>query len=105
MKISDIINPAILAHHEKANLRSLTKSETEQLEHLKLCILCNMEPFIEITPEVVSQLLNTRISIQNSVANLLENLKEDFFNRNSREPNIDELRMINVSCYTLSKTG
>ena len=103
-KISNIINPAILAHYEKANLRSLTKSEIDQLEHLKLCILCNMEPFIEITPEIVNELLKKTISVDPSVANLLGKLKEDFFNKNEKQPSIDEIRHINVACYALSKT-
>ena len=104
-KISDIINPAILAHYEKASLRSLTKSEVEQLEHLKLCILCGMQPFIEVTPEIVSDLLSRPISVDASTSKLLAGLKEDFLNKNGRQPNIDEVRRINVSCYALSKTG
>ena len=103
-KISDIINPAILDHYNKASLRSLTKDEVGQLEHLKLCILCGMEPFIEITPEVVSQLLSKPIAVDSGVTKLLAGLKEDFLNRNGREPNIDEVRRINISCYALSKT-
>ena len=104
-QISDIINPAILAHYEKASLRSLTKSEVEQLEHLKLCILCGMQPFIEVTPEIVSDLLSRPISVDASTSKLLAGLKEDFLNKNGRQPNIDEVRRINVSCYALSKTG
>jgi hypothetical protein len=104
-KISDIINPAILAHYEKASLRSLTKSEVEQLEHLKLCILCGMQPFIEVTPEIVSDLLSRPISVDASTSKLLAGLKDDFLNKNGRQPNIDEVRRINVSCYALSKTG
>mgnify|MGYP003111872303 CR=1 FL=1 len=103
-QISKVINPAILSHFGKGNLRSLTKSETEQLEHLKLCILCNMEPFMEITPDVISALLKRPISIASSTALLLKELKEDFLGRNGREPNIDEVRQINVSSYALSKT-
>ena len=104
-KISDIINPAILAHYEKASLRSLTKSEVELLEHLKLCILCGMQPFIAVTPEIVSDLLSRPISVDASTSKLLAGLKEDFLNKNGRQPNIDEVRRINVSCYALSKTG
>ena len=64
-----------------------------------------MEPFIEITPEVVSQLLNRQISVEPSAAKLLGELKEDFFNKNGKQPSIDEVRQINVACYALSKTG
>ena len=104
-EISTIVNPAILSHHEKASLRSLTKSEMDQLEHLKLCILCNIEPYIDITPEVVADLLKNPITLSSSVAKMLPELKDDFFNRKDRQPNIDELRQMHVSCYALSKTG
>ena len=104
-EISTIINPAILDHHEKASLRSLTKSEMDQLEHLKLCILCNIEPYIEITPEVIADILKNPVSLSSSVAKMLPELKDDFFNRKDRQPNMDELRQMHVSCYALSKTG
>ena len=35
----------------------------------------------------------------------LNKLKEDFFERKDRQPNMDELRQMHVSCYALSKTG
>ena len=104
-EISTIINPASLDHHEKARLRSLTKSEMDQLEHLKLCILCNIEPYIEITPEVIADILKNPVSLSSSVAKMLPELKDDFFNRKDRQPNMDELRQMHVSCYALSKTG
>ena len=104
-KISGIINPAILSHYDKASLRSLTKSETEQLEHLKLCILCNMEPFIDVSPEIISELLKRPILVESSTAKLLATLREGFLNKNEREPSIDEVRQMNVSGYALSKTG
>ena len=104
-EISGVINPAILSHHQKASLRSLTKNEMDQLEHLKLCILCNIEPYIDITPQVVADLLKNPIALSSSVAKMLPELKDDFFNRKDRQPNIDELRQMHVSCYALSKTG
>tara|TARA_R110000751_G_scaffold235854_2_gene337205 strand:- start:841 stop:3063 length:2223 start_codon:yes stop_codon:yes gene_type:complete len=104
-KLSELVNPAMLSHYEKASLRSLTKSEMDQLEHLKLCILCNIEPFIEITPEVLNSLLKQPLRIEASLAKMLADLKDDFLNRNERQPTIDEARQINVSGYALSKTA
>jgi hypothetical protein len=103
--LTKIINPAILDHHGKKNLRGLTKAQMGQLEHLKLCILCNMTPFMEITPEIVAELLKQPLSIEPSFAISLEELKADFINKKDRQPNIDELRHINVSCYALSRTA
>jgi len=104
-KVSEFVNPAMLAHYGKASLRSLTKSEMDQLEHLKLCILCNIEPFIEITPDVLNSLLKQPLRLESSLAKMLADLKDDFLNRNERQPTIDEARQINVSGYALSKTA
>tara|TARA_Y100000401_G_C8320715_1_gene225106 strand:- start:32 stop:2287 length:2256 start_codon:yes stop_codon:yes gene_type:complete len=104
-KISETVNPAILAHYDKKSLRSLTKSEMDQLEHLKLCILCNIEPYMDVTPEVIADLLRKPIALDKTFSKLSEKLKEDFFSKNDRNPNIDEARNINVMCYALRKTG
>ena len=104
-KINEIINPAILAHYNKKSLRSLTKSEMNQLEHLKMCILCNIEPFMEINADTLNNLLKNPVKETASFKNLMSSLKKDFFNRNNRKPNVDELRKMAVSSYALSKTG
>jgi|TARA_R110000765_G_scaffold112088_2_gene204094 hypothetical protein len=103
-KINKIINPAILAHYDKKTLRSLTKGEMDQLEQLKMRILCSTDPFMEVTAEIVNSLLKNPIRPTANFKNLMANLKKDFFNRNSRKPNVDEMRKITVSCYALSKT-
>ena len=104
-EISNIINPAILSHHDKKSLRSLTKSEATNLENLKLSILCHLNPFDEVTPDALNQLLKQPLNLDSTVASSLNKLKEDFFDRKDRQPNMDELRQMHVSCYALSKTG
>ncbi len=103
-KINEVINPAILAHYNKKSLRSLTKSEMDQLEHLKMCILCNIQPFIEINADTLNNLLKNPVKETAGFKNLMSSLKKDFFNRNNRKPNVDELRKMAVSSYALSKT-
>jgi len=103
-KISEIINPAILAHYNKSSLRSLTKSEMDQLEYLKLCILCGIEPFIEIDADIINSLLKMSMSIDPSVASSLKRFRNDFSERNDRQPSIDEARQMHVAAYALSKT-
>ena len=104
-KINEVINPAILAHYNKKSLRSLTKSEMDQLEHLKMCILCNIQPFMEINADTLNNLLKNPVKETASFKNLMSSLKKDFFNRNNRKPNVDELRKMAVSSYALSKTA
>jgi len=103
-KISEVINPAILAHYNKSSLRSLTKSEMDQLEYLKLCILCGIEPFIEIDADIINRLLKISMSIDPSVASSLKGFRNDFSERNDRQPSIDEARQMHVAAYALSKT-
>ena len=103
-KISEIINPAILAYHNKANLRSLTKSEMDQLEHLKLCILCGIEPFVDIDADIINNLLKRPTSLNETILSSLKIFRGDFNERNDRQPSIDEARQMHVSAYALSKT-
>jgi len=103
-KISETMNPAILAHFDKKNLRSLTKSEMDQLEHLKLCILCNMEPFMEIDADAINDILKNRTGVDSGVAMSVRDAKNQFLTQNGRQPTIDEIRQMHVSIYALSKT-
>ena len=103
-KISEIINPALLAHYDKASLRSLTKSEMDQLEHLKLCILCGIEPFIEIDADIINSLLKKPEALTKTIVASLKSFRSDFNERNDRQPSIDEVRQMHVSAYALSKT-
>ena len=103
-KISEIINPALLAHYDKASLRSLTKSEMDQLEHLKLCILCGIEPFIEIDADIINSLLKKPEALTKTIVASLKIFRSDFNERNDRQPSIDEVRQMHVSAYALSKT-
>ena len=104
-KISDTINPALLAHFDKKNLRSLTKAEMSELEHLKLCILCNMQPFMDITADAINELLKIGIKPDPSISSSLAEIKNQFSTDNDRQPTIDEERQMQVSVYALSKTG
>jgi hypothetical protein len=104
-KISETINPALLAHFNKKNLRSLTKAEMNELEHLKLCILCNMQPFMDITADAINELLKTGIKPDSSISSSLAEIKNQFSIDNDRQPTIDEERQMQVSVYALSRTG
>ena len=55
--ISDIFTPAYLKAVGKKNVRSLTSDETQNLEIAKAKILMNIEPFQDITDEVVVKAL------------------------------------------------
>ena len=104
-KISEVINPALLAHFDKKNLRSLTKAEMSELEHLKLCILCNMQPFMDITADAINELLKIGIKPDPTISSSLAEIKNQFSTDNDRQPTVDEERQMQVSVYALSRTG
>ena len=97
--IAEEVTPVVLSYYKKKNVRSLTKAEFDQLEHLKLCMLANIEPFIDLNPEIIKQLLDN--NSQPSVAFLEKvNAKiQEFVYLNSRKPSIDELKYVYASSY------
>ena len=93
-KISEIVSPIALAHFDKKNIRSLNKAEVDQLEHLKLCILTGMQPFMDIDENVVKQLIDNKTKPSDEFYTLANAKKLDFVNSNQREPNTSEVKFI-----------
>ena len=98
-KISDIISPIALSHFNKKNARSLNKAEVDQLEYLKMCILTGTTPYMDITPELVKQLVDKGTK-PSSEFNILAAEKIDaFISTNNKKPNSSELKYIQASAF------
>lgn len=93
-KIHELVSPVALAHFDKKNVRSLSKSELDQLEHLKLCILTGMKPYMDIDESVVKSLLESQINPSKAFSELSKSKIEQFKSINNRKPNGDELKYI-----------
>jgi hypothetical protein len=52
-KISNVINPVLLDFYSKKNLRSLSSSESNEIELIKTKILFNLKPFAKIDSDTV----------------------------------------------------
>ncbi len=52
-KIANIVNPQLLRLYGRKNLRSLTASEFEKSEKIRFNVLRRLEPFQNITPEII----------------------------------------------------
>jgi hypothetical protein len=63
-KISNIVNPILLEFYNKKNMRSLANTEYEEAEATKAKIFFSIEPFAEVTTELVLSKLNTINSIE-----------------------------------------
>ena len=101
-QIAEIVHPALLAHYEKKNVRSLTKSQMDDLEYIKFCLLCDIKPYMEIDVEVVQTLLEQSSSF--NYADLMKARKtivSVFVDKNSRQPTVDEMRNIQSSAYAM----
>jgi hypothetical protein len=98
-KISDIMTPIACSHFKKKDARALSKAEVSQLEYLKLCILTGMKPFIEITSELVKDLVEQNTKPSKTFNSLAESSVESFSVVNNRKPTTSELRHIHASVY------
>lgn len=96
--ISNILNPAILAHYKKNNLRELSKAQLNELEEIKFKVLCNLTPFNVINAENISSILDSNPKLTASQIQTKDEIYADFVEKNSKAPSIDELRQI----YNLS---
>ena len=98
-KISDVVSPIALAHFNKKNVRSLNKSEVDQLEHLKLCILTGMTPFMGVNAEIIKRLLDMNTKPSGEFDSIALAKIESFKLSNTRGPNTSEMKYINASTF------
>ena len=96
-QIADILSPIALSHFNKKNMRSLSKAEMSQVDYLKLCILSGIKPFMEITPELVKELVDSGSRPSLAFKNAIEDEIESFKSHNNRLPNSSEMKYINAS--------
>jgi len=104
-KISEIINPILLKFYNKKNLRSLSSTESEELELVKTKILFNIEPFSKISEENV---LHTMSNIDSTnkkelLSNYLlwiKNISNDLNN----ELSVEDHKQAKASFYSMVYT-
>ena len=99
-KIADILSPIALSHFNKKNMRSLSKAEMSQVDYLKLCILTGMKPYMDITPDMVKELLDSGSQPSQAFSNMVRIEVKSFKSSNNRTPNSSELKYINASVFT-----
>ena len=62
-KIADIVNPIALEHFEKSNVRSLTKAEVSQLNHLKTLVFANLKLNSDINENMVKSIIDSSVGV------------------------------------------
>lgn len=97
--IAEMITPMVLAFYDKKDVRSLTKAQTDYLEYLKLCIFTGIEPFMEITPEIIQKLIDSSHRPSSSFSSAVNESIKYFVYMNDRKPTLDEVKHIYSDAY------
>jgi hypothetical protein len=98
-KISSFITPAICDHYGKKNATALSKSQVDELEYLKLCIFTGMDPMIEVTPEIIQEVLNQKTNPSKAFLKLVDDKKTSFETIRQKKVNAYEMRHIYASSF------
>jgi hypothetical protein len=97
--IAEEVTPMMLEYFKKKNVRSLTKAEFDHLEYFKLCLLTNIEPFIELDVDIIKELIEKNGKPTAEFIGKIDNEVENFVYVNSRKPTVDEMKYIYASVY------
>jgi len=99
--VSEILNPALLHGYGKSNLRGLTKSEMDELEYIKLCVLSNIQPYRVVDAELLVSILEAGNPVDKQMLEIYKQLTKDFAVANDRHPTLEEKRYLQSSAYGL----
>lgn len=104
-RISDILNPHLLAFYDKKNMRSLTSEEYIEAENTKTKIFLSLDPFGQLTEDTVLDKLNTINSIENNkhFANY-KILHKNINSKLNRQLTTEELKYTKAYYYQLVYT-
>ena len=98
-QIADILSPIALSHFNKKNMRSLSKAEMSQVDYLKLCILTGMKPYMDISSDMIKELLDSGSQPSQAFTKMVQDEVESFKTSNNRGPNSSELKYINATVF------
>ena len=101
-KISSIINPILLEFYNKKNLRSLSSSESSEIETTKTKILFGIEPFSKIDSDLV---MNTFARIDSEDKKILVSQYnkwiKDIASNLADNLSVDDLKQAKASFYSM----
>ena len=99
--IADILNPGILKHFSKKNMRSLSGDEFQFAENIKFAVLCNLTHLEEVTPQRIFAGLEEKLphGVFQECNNWISNAAHDM----NRKLSIEEIRNIRSAFYSYYK--
>lgn len=102
-KIGELIEPVMLSHFKKENLRKFTREEFETFENTKAAILYDLEPFSPVTLSSVKAAFDqSKGKLDEWVSHEYRNLSNAFTEYMERPPSIEECRQLVATVYLLA---
>lgn len=98
-EISNILNPRLLQAIGKASFRSATDAELKLTEDIKFGVLSNIEPYSEITEDIVATMLD--LPAKSDINKWYASVKEE----RKAELTADDMRVIQLWVYTALNEG
>jgi hypothetical protein len=98
--ISNIIQKPFLQKYNKTDVRSLTKDEIDEFENFKFAILTQLEPLVEITEQTIANIVTNEMVLRNDFFVLFNKMFAEA-KKQTREPTIDEARLLRAATYAL----
>jgi hypothetical protein len=103
-QISEILQPALLAHYGKSNIRKLTKQESEEVELSKFVVLANLDPYVDISQDIILNILESSAKIKREILVEVDNLIKEYMGKNSKSPSVEDMRQIYCLAYSYVKS-
>ena len=99
-KISEIVNPIMLSHFAKADVRSLTKEEAKNIDSLKTVVFANLEFRQDVNTSTVNAIISdSKKGMPSKFKSLVDVGVAEFVEENFRNPNLIELKIIRASSF------
>ena len=103
-QISEMLQPALLAHYGKSNIRKLTKQESEEVELSKFVVLANLDPYVDISQDIILNILESSAKIKREILVEVDNLIKEYMGKNSKSPSVEDMRQIYCLAYSYVKS-
>lgn len=104
-QISEMLQPALLAHYGKSNIRKLTKQESEEVELSKFVVLANLDPYVDISQDIILNILESSAKIKREILVEVDNLIKEYVDKNSKSPSVEDMRQIYCLAYSYVKSA
>ena len=104
-QISEMLQPALLAHYGKSNIRKLTKQESEEVELSKFVVLANLDPYVDISQDIILNILESSAKIKREILVEVDNLIKEYMGKNSKSPSVEDMRQIYCLAYSYVKSA